>query len=244
MSRKAPDWTRLRSQTAPYVLRSATPRREGDGAPFAGAPGWYVVRRKPRISVLLHRVLSRRRRLGLLSAAGAGGLVVLAVLLLRPYWGEAGVERSAPMSRPPGASSPDRMPDESTTASAEAPPVSQAPAQIARGDASLARQDRSRTEATRAKRDPAPPQGAAAVARRLDRIDPAGAKSPRRVRYSCAITVAGEGPPAPQASRAGFETNPLLFTAAGGWPRRHGVNGISAARRNCFLAKSCGEDCS
>jgi hypothetical protein len=165
MSRKAPDWARLRSQPAPYVPRSARPRagNGGDRAPLAGAPGWYVVRRKPQTVALLDRLPQRRRRLALLAVAATGGLVALAALLLGPYWGEAGMDRSARISRPPVASSPDRGPDEPATASADAPPVSQAPAQVAREDAPRGQRDGSGTEATRAKRDPAPPQDAAAV---------------------------------------------------------------------------------
>jgi hypothetical protein len=161
-----PDRIRIRSHPAPHDRRSARPPRAGrDGAPVAGAPGWYVVRRKSRALVLLDHLLRRRRRYRLLAVAGAAGSAVLALLfsLSFPYWGGAGTERRAATSTPPVASSQDAGPQRPAAASADSPPISPAPAGVATGQAPRGQRDASATTEPRAKAEPAPPQDPTAV---------------------------------------------------------------------------------
>lgn len=158
MPASTPDRTGIRSRPAPGGPRLARPRDPVGGAPLAGAPGWHVVRRKPRSLVLRERLLRRHRRFAVLAIAGVAGLAVLAVLLVRPYWGEAETERSPAGSTAPVASSQGARSDEPATASAEAPPTSPAPAAVGAGEGSGGQQDASANGATRPKADPSPPQ--------------------------------------------------------------------------------------
>jgi hypothetical protein len=109
---------------------SVTPRRYTDnGPPVAGAPGWYVVRRKAQIPVLFARLLRRRPRFGFVAVPTSAGVAVLVLLLslVRAHWGEAPAERSAMALMPPITSSPGAGPDRPPAASAEAPAVGATP---------------------------------------------------------------------------------------------------------------------
>jgi hypothetical protein len=105
------------ADTRPSALR---PR---DGAPVAGAPGWYLVRRKSRVPVLFDQLLRRRPRFGLVAVAGAAGVAVLLLVLslVRAHWGEAPADQSTAISTPPVAGSPGGGPGRPPAGSAEAP---------------------------------------------------------------------------------------------------------------------------
>jgi sulfocyanin len=156
MPGNAPDRTRMRWRPA-NSRPSATPRRyPNDGPPVAGAPGWYVVRRKSRISVLFARLLRRRPRFGFVAVATAAGVAVLVLLLslARAHRDEAPAERSAMALMLPVASSPGAGPDgPPPAASAEAPAVGAMPDPWA--GSALA--------AARAKADPVPHEQTAAL---------------------------------------------------------------------------------
>jgi hypothetical protein len=157
----ASDRTRMRARPG-HSRPSATPRRR-DGAPLAGAPGWYVVRRKSRIPLLFDRLLRRRPHFGLVAIAAAAGVAVLVLSLVRAHWGEAPAERSTTILMPPVASSPGAGPGEPPAAAAEAPapgPTSEPDPPIEEPGGS---QGASATAAARAKADPAPPESSAAL---------------------------------------------------------------------------------
>jgi len=165
---------------------SATPHQYPDsGPPVAGAPGWYVVRRKSRIPLLFARPLRRRPRFGLVAVAWAAGMAVLVLLLslVRGHWGEAPAERSPAMLIPPVASSPGAGPDGPPVASAEAPAVGATP----EPDAPIEEQGSSRgapaAAASRAKADPAAHEETAALLlvshQTLDGLTPKWQSRPR-----------------------------------------------------------------
>jgi hypothetical protein len=155
----ASDRTRMRSQPADG-RPSTTPRRyPRAGAPVAGAPGWYVVRRKSRIPAHLDRLLRQRPGFGVLTIGAAAGAValVLVLSLVRADWDEEPAEPSTAISVPPVASSPGAAPREPPAASSEAPAAGPTPEADAAIKAAGDSQGASATAASRTKADPAPP---------------------------------------------------------------------------------------
>ena len=155
----ASDRTRMRSQPA-NGRPSTTPRRyPRAGAPVAGAPGWYVVRRKSRIPAHLDRLLRQRPGFGVLTIGAAAGAValVLVLSLVRADWDEEPAEPSTAISVPPVASSPGAAPREPPAASSEAPAAGPTPEADAAIKAAGDSQGASATAASRTKADPAPP---------------------------------------------------------------------------------------
>jgi len=154
----ASDRTRMRPRPADS-RRSPTPRRyPREGAPVAGAPGWYLVRRKSRVPVLFDRLLRRRPRFGLVAVAALAGVAVLVLVLslVRAHWGEAPGDRSSAILMPPVASTPGAEPDGPPAGSPEAPgPTAEPNAPIGEPGGP---QGASAPAAPRAKADPAPPE--------------------------------------------------------------------------------------
>jgi len=131
-----------------------------DGAPVAGAPGWYLVRRKSRVDQLLRRP----PRFGPVAVAAAAGVAVLVIVLslVRAHWGEAPGDRSTAILMPPVASSPGAGLDGPPAASAEPPAAGSAAGPDAPIEEPGGRQGASATAASRAKAEPAPPEETAA----------------------------------------------------------------------------------
>jgi hypothetical protein len=207
----ASDRTRMRARPAPSSRPPATPRRYPDvGAPLAGAPGWYVVRRKSRIPLLFDR-LRRRPRFGLVAVATAAGMAVLVLLLslVRAYWSEAPAERSTTALMPPAASSPGARPDGPPAASTEAPSVGPTPEPDAAAEERGAPQGAPATAASRAKADPAPLERIAALllASRqvLDASTPEWPRRPRPL-ASAAPSHSPMGGTPPRAQVSGRES--------------------------------------
>jgi sulfocyanin len=253
MPGNAPDRTRMRRRLA-NSRPSAMPHRYADnGPPVAGAPGWYVVRRKSRIPVLLARLPCRWPRFGFVAVATAAGMAVLVLLLslARGYWAEAPADRSTAMFPLPVASSPGAGLDGPPAASAEAPAVGAR----AEPDAPIKKQGRPRgasaTAAWRAKADPAAHEETSAlllVSRQtLDEMTPDWQSRPRAP-ASAGRTQAQVGgkPSRTQVSGEGsLQTSPSSPQAAAG-PAGHGstakpdmTGGVSALEDR--LALSPGE---
>jgi len=168
MSGNASDRVRMRARPAPLSRPAATPRRDSaSGAPVAGAPGWYVVRRRSPISVLFDRVLRRRPRFELVAVATAAGgaVLVLALSLVRGYWVEPPAERSTTGLKPPVHSSQGARPHGSPAASAEAPVVGLTSEPDATMERARGLQGGSAPETSRAQADPAPPEEVAGLLR-------------------------------------------------------------------------------
>jgi Sulfocyanin (SoxE) domain len=252
MPGNAPNRTRMRRRPA-NSRPSATPRQYADnGPPVAGAPGWYVLRRKSRIPVLFTRLLRRWPRFGFVAVATAAGMAVLVLLLslARGYWAEAPADRSTAMLTLPVASSPGAGLEGPPAASAEAPAVWAR----AERDAPIKKQGRPRgasaTAAWRAKADPAAHEETAAlllVSRQtLDEMTPDW-QSRRRAPASAGRSQAQVGgkPPRTQVSSEGsLQSSPSSQAAAG--PAGHGstakpdmAGGLSALEDR--LALSPGE---
>jgi sulfocyanin len=208
---------------------SATPRRYTDnGPPVAGAPGWYVVRRKSQIPVLFTRLLRRRPRFGFVAVPTAAGVAILVLLLslVRAHSGEAPAERSAMALMPPVASSPGAGPDRPPAASAEAPAVGATPEPDAPIEKQGGPRGASAIAASRAKADPAPHEETAAlllVSRQtLDGLTPEW-QSPSRPPASVGRSQAqvGSTPSRAQVSSEASLQFPSSPQAAAG-PARHG----------------------
>ena len=212
MPGSGPDRTRMR-------------RYPDNGPPLAGAPGWYVVRRKSRIPVLFARLLRRWPRFGLVAVTTAAGMAVLVLLLslVRGYWGEAPAERSTAMLIPPVVSSPGAGPNGPPAASAEAP-VAATP----EPDAPIEEQGGPRrawaTAAPRAKADGGARRDrgiAAGVAPNL-RVDPGMAEPSPPARLSRTSPSAGGRHTVPHAGvRRRVATIPPSLPQAAAGPARH-----------------------
>jgi hypothetical protein len=157
------DRTRIKPRPASSCpATSVTPKRyRREGAPVANAPGWYIVRRKPPISMRLDHLLRRRPRFGPAAGAAAAGAVglVLVLSLVYAHRGEAPPEQSRAILMPQATDSPGAGPGGPPAALAEPPaagPTLKPDALIEEPDG---RQDTSATVAPRAKADPAPSQG-------------------------------------------------------------------------------------
>ena len=214
MPGNGPDRTRMR-------------RYPDNGPPLAGAPGWYVVRRKSRIPVLFARLLRRWPRFGLVAVATAAGMAVLVLLLslVRGYWGEAPAERSTAMLIPPVVSSPGAGPNGPPAASAEAP-VAATP----EPDAPIEEQGGPRrawaTAAPRAKADPAAHEDTAAllmVSRQtLDGLTPEWQSRPRPPASAGRPQAQVGGTPSrTQVSGEGSLQSPPSLPQAAAGPARH-----------------------
>ena len=86
---------------------SVKPRRHPfEGAPVAGAPGWYVVRRTAPVPS--GDPLRWSRRFRLTAVAVTAGLVALVLVLsmVRAHWSEAPAEQAVVVAMPPLAISP------------------------------------------------------------------------------------------------------------------------------------------
>jgi len=110
MWRNPSDRTRIKPRRASGCpATSVTPRRyRREGAPVANAPGWYVVRRKRPIPMLLDHLLRRRPRFTPAAGAAAAGAVglVLVLSLIHALWGETPAEQSTAILMPRGTDSP------------------------------------------------------------------------------------------------------------------------------------------
>jgi hypothetical protein len=209
---------------------SATPRRYLDsGPPVAGAPGWYVVRRKSGIPVLFARLLRRWPRFGLAAVATAAGMAVLILQLslVRGYWGEASAERSMAMLLHPVASSPGTGPHGSPGASAEAPAVGATPEPDAPIEEQGGPWGGSATAASRAEADPAAHEETAALLRvsrqTLDGLTPEWQSRPRPPASAGRSQVQVGGTPSrTQVSGEGSPQSPPSSPQAAAGPARHG----------------------
>jgi hypothetical protein len=166
MPHSASDRVRMRARPTPTSRPAKTPRRYSDnGAPVAGAPGWYIVRRRSPLPVLFDGLLRRRPRFGFAAVSAAAGVAVLVLVLslVRAHWVGAPAERSTTASTPSVNSSPGARPDGSRAASAEAPVAGLTSEPDETVEEGGSRQGASITATSRAKTDPAPPEEMAAL---------------------------------------------------------------------------------